>query len=293
MVHAVFAPHRIPPAIIRRRAQPSLHAFAQPDVFLLYLAAELPIRYSRRSYTDPSIRRVAGIFSERLGWPPYLTFLEFSRLLTRPPLDHHFRFRVELDSVSPLSVQNSEEAFFPSAEREVRHRRRHATIDSDIPRRRFIAKSPRRRAARGEERRLVPVRASRQKLHRFIHRTRMHQAQYRPKNFRVRQLARRRQAIQNRGLHEIAVLMTRNFRVAPVHHRLGAFTNAFINQRFDALLAFARDHGPHRSEEHTSELQSQFHLVCRLLLEKKNRSLTYRASTSGPRHCRTPPFPRP
>src|SRR5689334_24451028 len=27
-----------------------------------------------------------------------------------------------------------------------------------------------------------------------------------------------------------------------------------------------------RSEEHTSELQSQFHLVCRLLLEKKNNS---------------------
>src|SRR5689334_23691756 len=27
--------------------------------------------------------------------------------------------------------------------------------------------------------------------------------------------------------------------------------------------------GPSRSEEHTSELQSQFHLVCRLLLEKK------------------------
>src|SRR6266568_6748962 len=29
--------------------------------------------------------------------------------------------------------------------------------------------------------------------------------------------------------------------------------------------------GP-RSEEHTSELQSQFHLVCRLLLEKKKRT---------------------
>src|SRR5438309_7951857 len=27
---------------------------------------------------------------------------------------------------------------------------------------------------------------------------------------------------------------------------------------------------PGRSEEHTSELQSQFHIVCRLLLEKKN-----------------------
>src|SRR5689334_24015327 len=28
-----------------------------------------------------------------------------------------------------------------------------------------------------------------------------------------------------------------------------------------------------RSEEHTSELQSQFHLVCRLLLEKKKTKL--------------------
>src|SRR3989442_11344500 len=28
---------------------------------------------------------------------------------------------------------------------------------------------------------------------------------------------------------------------------------------------------PHRSEEHTSELQSRPHLVCRLLLEKKKR----------------------
>src|SRR6266481_9156329 len=29
-----------------------------------------------------------------------------------------------------------------------------------------------------------------------------------------------------------------------------------------------------RSEEHTSELQSQFHLVCRLLLEKKKQQIT-------------------
>src|SRR6516164_9149161 len=28
-----------------------------------------------------------------------------------------------------------------------------------------------------------------------------------------------------------------------------------------------------RSEEHTSELQSQFHLVCRLLLEKKKQTV--------------------
>src|SRR5438309_9252896 len=30
-----------------------------------------------------------------------------------------------------------------------------------------------------------------------------------------------------------------------------------------------------RSEEHTSELQSQFHLVCRLLLEKKKKKINY------------------
>src|SRR5438309_5400670 len=30
-----------------------------------------------------------------------------------------------------------------------------------------------------------------------------------------------------------------------------------------------------RSEEHTSELQSQFHLVCRLLLEKKKKDLLH------------------
>src|SRR2546429_5205908 len=35
------------------------------------------------------------------------------------------------------------------------------------------------------------------------------------------------------------------------------------------------DDGP-RSEEHTSELQSRLHLVCRLLLEKKNKSHTQR-----------------
>src|SRR5689334_23798918 len=33
-----------------------------------------------------------------------------------------------------------------------------------------------------------------------------------------------------------------------------------------------------RSEEHTSELQSQFHLVCRLLLEKKKKKTTKQTS---------------
>src|SRR2546430_11373057 len=35
-----------------------------------------------------------------------------------------------------------------------------------------------------------------------------------------------------------------------------------------------------RSEEHTSELQSQSNLVCRLLLEKKKKSLTVVHATS-------------
>src|SRR5258708_24397227 len=40
-----------------------------------------------------------------------------------------------------------------------------------------------------------------------------------------------------------------------------------------------------RSEEHTSELQSPDHLVCRLLLEKKKK--TYRVATYGA-HARAP-----
>src|SRR5689334_24199616 len=35
----------------------------------------------------------------------------------------------------------------------------------------------------------------------------------------------------------------------------------------------AGDEADQRSEEHTSELQSQFHLVCRLLLEKKKKNI--------------------
>src|SRR2546422_9394057 len=45
-----------------------------------------------------------------------------------------------------------------------------------------------------------------------------------------------------------------------------------VHQHLDALLALADDPHPRalrRSEEHTSELQSRLHLVCRLLLEKK------------------------
>src|SRR5689334_24067872 len=39
--------------------------------------------------------------------------------------------------------------------------------------------------------------------------------------------------------------------------------------------ARARSRPRRRSEEHTSELQSQFHLVCRLLLEKKKKQKNF------------------
>src|SRR2546422_4249662 len=46
--------------------------------------------------------------------------------------------------------------------------------------------------------------------------------------------------------------------------------------------ACRRTRSPRRSEEHTSELQSRLHLVCRLLLEKKKpyRNLSYRKNTA-------------
>src|SRR5947199_6212181 len=43
-----------------------------------------------------------------------------------------------------------------------------------------------------------------------------------------------------------------------------------------------------RSEEHTSELQSLRHLVCRLLLEKKNRGVRARRSALVPAQLHLP-----
>src|SRR2546422_5518728 len=52
-----------------------------------------------------------------------------------------------------------------------------------------------------------------------------------------------------------------------------------------------------RSEEHTSELQSRLHLVCRLLLEKKKRkissiSITRAKASSCATHARLQPIER-
>src|SRR3989442_8418724 len=67
-----------------------------------------------------------------------------------------------------------------------------------------------------------------------------------------------------------------------------AFRSLFISRR----VSFEPDSAPkkimaqpardERSEEHTSELQSRPHLVCRLLLEKKKKTSSYQASTAAP-----------
>src|SRR2546422_7040501 len=55
-------------------------------------------------------------------------------------------------------------------------------------------------------------------------------------------------------------------------HPLRATFDAALRDLIDRL-----EHSPEaiaRSEEHTSELQSRLHLVCRLLLEKKKKNTT-------------------
>src|SRR5690625_6475351 len=61
---------------------------------------------------------------------------------------------------------------------------------------------------------------------------------------------------------------------------LGDDDEAYDAERFEQAIANISTTTQVRSEEHTSELQSRGHLVCRLLLEKKKRTaLTGQQST--------------
>src|SRR6185503_21163824 len=46
----------------------------------------------------------------------------------------------------------------------------------------------------------------------------------------------------------------------------------YSNNKTPHSFNFAKNSSAGRSEEHTSELQSRLHLVCRLLLEKKKKT---------------------
>src|SRR3989442_6200844 len=70
--------------------------------------------------------------------------------------------------------------------------------------------------------------------------------------------------------------------LAPLRIRLARLV---VRQRRDDLHALGRQQLRDRSEEHTSELQSRPHLVCRLLLEKTDTAtiapVPYSLSTSS------------
>src|SRR2546422_4887666 len=57
-----------------------------------------------------------------------------------------------------------------------------------------------------------------------------------------------------------------------------------LGSEFDGHLG--TDGAAVRSEEHTSELQSRLHLVCRLLLEKKKKTTVRRQTTTQANMCK-------
>src|SRR2546430_9131267 len=58
-----------------------------------------------------------------------------------------------------------------------------------------------------------------------------------------------------------------------IWHAARNVPEAFLPVRYEDLHIAPREVLRCRSEEHTSELQSQSNLVCRLLLEKKNKNV--------------------
>src|SRR3712207_7904175 len=90
----------------------------------------------------------------------------------------------------------------------------------------------------------------------------------------------------------------------PPRSTLFPYTTLFRSAHANTALTFVADHpmgadhtprasrsglhGPQRSEEHTSELQSRQYLVCRLLLEKKKKN-THQDTTPQDSHPQPAP----
>src|SRR2546422_5503604 len=62
------------------------------------------------------------------------------------------------------------------------------------------------------------------------------------------------------------------FPLVPLLHRLAEPARADERVAEHPVRGHGQGIEPERSEEHTSELQSRLHLVCRLLLEKKKKT---------------------
>src|SRR5689334_24144284 len=78
------------------------------------------------------------------------------------------------------------------------------------------------------------------------------------------------------SLHDALPISPNSAAVSANWKRRARSCTASCAKRKPAPRARPRVRLPRRSEEHTSELQSQFHLVCRLLLEKKKKTHTTR-----------------
>src|SRR2546422_3278989 len=55
-------------------------------------------------------------------------------------------------------------------------------------------------------------------------------------------------------------------------HQDPGFIDHAVNKKAEVVRVYLPPDANCRSEEHTSELQSRLHLVCRLLLEKKKKN---------------------
>src|SRR5207249_6382767 len=82
--------------------------------------------------------------------------------------------------------------------------------------------------------------------------------------------------------HVVAWNLTRRCNLECAHCYIAAGPHESAATELDTAACQA----PLRSEEHTSELQSRFDLVCRLLLEKKKKKPQYRTH----RRSRGPDF---
>src|SRR5256884_4610175 len=85
--------------------------------------------------------------------------------------------------------------------------------------------------------------------------------------------------LRQRGIESPVMMLTARGLVEQRVEGLDAGADDYLTKPFvlAELLARVRAlirRGFHRSEEHTSELQSRLHLVCRLLLEKKKHQAT-------------------
>src|SRR2546422_2809546 len=85
-------------------------------------------------------------------------------------------------------------------------------------------------------------------------------------------------------LFPYTTLFRSQFRQGP---RRGGARIRLARQSHTVFQVEDHDVGPEaRSEEHTSELQSRLHLVCRLLLEKKNQTFGLGRKLARLRSCR-------